>query len=154
LHLHSHPRAQRAVGAWLGPRDQHDGYKPQVRRDGDSVRLFTRRGYDWSGRYPAIVVTAMQLRATSRDCFKVKNPDSPAMIRAREAQSGDAVDRGLSKYKLEPMDLANMRQNGVRSLEVMCLPARGDPQCRSVSELERALGSDGARARENRPFVD
>jgi bifunctional non-homologous end joining protein LigD len=29
------------------------------------VRLFTRRGYDWSGRYPAIVVTAMQLRADS-----------------------------------------------------------------------------------------
>jgi bifunctional non-homologous end joining protein LigD len=29
------------------------------------VRLFTRRGYDWSGRYPAIVVTAMQLRAAS-----------------------------------------------------------------------------------------
>jgi hypothetical protein len=24
------------------------------------------------------------------------------------------------KYKIEPMDLANMRQNGVRSLEVMC----------------------------------
>jgi bifunctional non-homologous end joining protein LigD len=29
------------------------------------VRLFTRNGYDGSGRYPAIVVTAMQLRATS-----------------------------------------------------------------------------------------
>jgi hypothetical protein len=26
----------------------------------------------------------------------------------------------LSKYKFEPMDLANMRQNGVRSIEVMC----------------------------------
>jgi hypothetical protein len=23
--------------------------------------MFTRRGYDWSGRYPAIVVTAVQL---------------------------------------------------------------------------------------------
>jgi bifunctional non-homologous end joining protein LigD len=29
------------------------------------VRLFTRRGYDWSGRYPTIAVTAMQLRARS-----------------------------------------------------------------------------------------
>jgi bifunctional non-homologous end joining protein LigD len=37
----------------------------QVRRHGDAVRLFTRRGYDWSGRYPAIVITAMQLRARS-----------------------------------------------------------------------------------------
>jgi bifunctional non-homologous end joining protein LigD len=40
---------------------KHDGYRLQVRRDGAAVRLFTRRGYDWSGRYPAIVVTAVQL---------------------------------------------------------------------------------------------
>jgi bifunctional non-homologous end joining protein LigD len=44
---------------------KHDGYRLQVRRDGDAVRLFTRRGYDWSGRYPAIVATAMQLLAAS-----------------------------------------------------------------------------------------
>jgi bifunctional non-homologous end joining protein LigD len=44
---------------------RHDGYRLQVRRDGDTVRLFTRRGYDWSGRYPAIAVTTMQLRARS-----------------------------------------------------------------------------------------
>jgi hypothetical protein len=36
-----------------------------VRRVGDTVRLFTRRGYDWSGRYPAIAVTATLLRARS-----------------------------------------------------------------------------------------
>jgi hypothetical protein len=28
------------------------------------------------------------------------------------------------KYKFEPMDLANMRQNGVRSLDVMCHACR------------------------------
>src|ERR1700743_438121 len=44
---------------------KHDGYRLQVRRAGDAVRLFTRRGYDWSGRYPAITLTAMQLRADS-----------------------------------------------------------------------------------------
>jgi bifunctional non-homologous end joining protein LigD len=44
---------------------KHDGYRLQVRREGDAVRLFTRRGYDWSGRYPAIAVTAMLLRARS-----------------------------------------------------------------------------------------
>jgi bifunctional non-homologous end joining protein LigD len=31
----------------------------------DGMRLFTRRGYDWTGRYPAIAGTAMQLRAGS-----------------------------------------------------------------------------------------
>jgi bifunctional non-homologous end joining protein LigD len=33
---------------------KHDGYRLIVRRDGDGVRLFTRRGYDWTARYPAI----------------------------------------------------------------------------------------------------
>jgi hypothetical protein len=33
---------------------KHDGYRLIVRRDGETVRLFTRRGYDWTGRYPAI----------------------------------------------------------------------------------------------------
>jgi bifunctional non-homologous end joining protein LigD len=41
---------------------KHDGYRLQVRREGDKVRLFTRRGYDWSKRYPR---TAAALRCTS-----------------------------------------------------------------------------------------
>jgi bifunctional non-homologous end joining protein LigD len=44
---------------------KHDGYRLQVRRHGDAVRLFTRRGYDWTARYPAIAVTATLLRARS-----------------------------------------------------------------------------------------
>ena len=44
---------------------KHDGYRLQVRREGEVVRLFTRRGYDCSGRYPAIAVTATLLRAKS-----------------------------------------------------------------------------------------
>jgi hypothetical protein len=34
------------------------------------------------------------------------------------------MDRGLSKYKFEPTELTNMRQNGVRSLLVMCFGCR------------------------------
>jgi hypothetical protein len=37
---------------------KHDGYRLQVHRHGAAVRLFTRRGYDWSERYPAIASTA------------------------------------------------------------------------------------------------
>src|ERR1700760_4889368 len=44
---------------------KHDGYRLQVRREGEVVRLFTRRGYDWTERYPAIAGTAAQLRARS-----------------------------------------------------------------------------------------
>jgi bifunctional non-homologous end joining protein LigD len=44
---------------------KHDGYRLQVRREGDVVRLFTRRGFDWTKRYPAIVRTALALPARS-----------------------------------------------------------------------------------------
>jgi bifunctional non-homologous end joining protein LigD len=44
---------------------KHDGYRMQVRRAGDRVRLFTRRGHDWTDRYPRIVEAATALRASS-----------------------------------------------------------------------------------------
>jgi bifunctional non-homologous end joining protein LigD len=53
----------------VGPRwvheIKHDGYRLQVKRDGARVRLFTRRGYDWTDRYPRIVEAAAALRAIS-----------------------------------------------------------------------------------------
>jgi ATP-dependent DNA ligase len=33
---------------------KHDVYGLIVRRDGPAVRLFTRRGFDWTDRYPVI----------------------------------------------------------------------------------------------------
>jgi ATP dependent DNA ligase domain len=44
---------------------KHDGYRLIVRRDGDTVRLFTRRGYNWTDRYPAIAAVAAKLKARS-----------------------------------------------------------------------------------------
>ena len=43
---------------------KHDGYRLMVWRDGGRVRLFTRRGFDWTLRYPRIVRSARLLRAT------------------------------------------------------------------------------------------
>ena len=36
-----------------------------MRRDGATLRLFTRRGHDWTDRYPAIASAAAKLRAKS-----------------------------------------------------------------------------------------
>jgi ATP-dependent DNA ligase len=44
---------------------KHDGYWLIVRRDGECVRLFTRRGYDWTERFPVIAAAAAALRAKS-----------------------------------------------------------------------------------------
>jgi hypothetical protein len=45
---------------------KHDGYRLIVGRDRGTVRLFTRRGYDWTGRYPVIASTAAKLCASPR----------------------------------------------------------------------------------------
>ena len=44
---------------------KYDGYRLRVERDGDRVRLFSRNGYDWTGRYPWIVEAARDRRASS-----------------------------------------------------------------------------------------
>jgi bifunctional non-homologous end joining protein LigD len=44
---------------------KHDGYRLIVSRDGERVRLFTRRGYDWTERFPAIATAVAKLRAKS-----------------------------------------------------------------------------------------
>ena len=41
---------------------KHDGFRLIVVRDGDRVRLLTRNGHDWSGRYPWIVESALKNR--------------------------------------------------------------------------------------------
>jgi ATP-dependent DNA ligase len=43
---------------------KYDGYRLRLERDGDRVRLFTRGGHDWAGRYPWIAETARKIRKT------------------------------------------------------------------------------------------
>src|ERR671925_1676616 len=44
---------------------KHDGFRMLVRRDAAGVRLFTRNGHDWTGRFPLIAHAALSLKATS-----------------------------------------------------------------------------------------
>src|SRR5690348_13084654 len=44
---------------------KHDGYRLMVRRAGDKVRVYTRRGADWTARFPAITAAAATLKARS-----------------------------------------------------------------------------------------
>jgi bifunctional non-homologous end joining protein LigD len=44
---------------------KHDGYRLIARKDGRRVRLYTRRGYNWSGKYPWIVESLLSLRVQS-----------------------------------------------------------------------------------------
>jgi bifunctional non-homologous end joining protein LigD len=44
---------------------KHDGYRLIARRNGDRVRLYTRRGYNWADRYPRILEALRSLRVRS-----------------------------------------------------------------------------------------
>jgi bifunctional non-homologous end joining protein LigD len=44
---------------------KHDGYRFICRRDGDRVRVFSRRGHDWTDRVPAIAEALQSLRVKS-----------------------------------------------------------------------------------------
>jgi bifunctional non-homologous end joining protein LigD len=44
---------------------KHDGYRMMAWREGDDVRLYTRRGYDWSERYPSVVAALRSLKVGS-----------------------------------------------------------------------------------------
>ena len=41
---------------------KHDGFRLLIHRDGDVVRLFTRRGYEWTHRFPRVIDQARRLK--------------------------------------------------------------------------------------------
>jgi bifunctional non-homologous end joining protein LigD len=44
---------------------KYDGYRIRLERDDDRVRLITRGGYDWTGRFPWIVEAPRRNRTSS-----------------------------------------------------------------------------------------
>ncbi len=44
---------------------KHDGFRFICRRDRDRVRIFSRRGHDWTDRVPAIAEALQSLRVKS-----------------------------------------------------------------------------------------
>jgi bifunctional non-homologous end joining protein LigD len=64
---------------------KHDGFRLMARRNRDGVRLYTRNGYDFAGRFPQIVEAVSKLNA--RSCFI----DGEAVV---------VDERGLSTFDL------------------------------------------------------
>jgi bifunctional non-homologous end joining protein LigD len=90
---------------------KHDGYRLQVQRVGDKVRLFTRRGYDWTGRYPAIAVTATLLCARSFTLdgeAVVCGPDGVAVFDALHRR-GTVTEAMLYAFDLLELDGEDLR---------------------------------------------
>jgi bifunctional non-homologous end joining protein LigD len=88
---------------------KHDGYRLIVRREGATVRLYTRRGYDWTDRYPAIAGAAAKLRARSFTLdgeAVVCGPDGVAVFDAlhRRGRASDAILQAFDLLELDGVD--------------------------------------------------
>jgi bifunctional non-homologous end joining protein LigD len=100
---------------------KHDGYRLIVRRDGETVRLFTRRGYDWTDRYRGIAVTASKLRAKSFTLdgeAAVCGPDGIAVFDALHRR------RGATDAVLQAFDLLEFNGEDLRPLPLEKRKAR------------------------------
>jgi bifunctional non-homologous end joining protein LigD len=107
---------------------KHDGYRLIVRRDGETVRLFTRRGYDWTERYPAIAAAAAKLRAKSFTLdgeAVVAGADGIAVFAAlhRRGRVSDAILQAFDPLELDGEDLRPL-QLGIRKGRLARLLAR------------------------------
>jgi ATP-dependent DNA ligase len=91
---------------------KHDGFRLMVRREGGRVRLFTRGGHDWAGRFPRIVEAASRLRMPS---FLI---DGEAVIcRANGISDFDALRSRRRDYDvtLIAFDLIEMQGDDLRN---------------------------------------
>ena len=132
---------------------KHDGYRLQVRREGEAVHLFTRRGYDWSGRYPAIAVTAMLLRAKSftldGEAVRVRGLDGVAAFDAlhRRGTVSEAMLYAFDLLELNGEDLrrqplSDRKQAAPRG----CWAGAGSASCSAITPTMTALRSSGRPA--------
>src|SRR3954447_24131365 len=110
-------KAERApVGpAWVFE-IKHDGYRLMVRKDDERVRIYTRRGADWTQRFPRIVGAARRLKARSilldGECivFDGKGMPNFALLHSRD------YDREAS---LAAFDLLEHDGEDVRKLQLV-----------------------------------
>ena len=89
---------------------KHDGYRLIVRGASPLVRLFTRRGFDWTDRYPAIAGAAAKLAARSFTIdgeAVVCGPDGVAVFDAlhRRHKASDAIVYAFDLLELDGEDL-------------------------------------------------
>jgi bifunctional non-homologous end joining protein LigD len=80
---------------------KHDGFRIMARRDNSGVRLYTRNGYDFAGRFPQIVEAVSKLKV--RSCFI----DGEAIV---------VDDRGLQRLTCSALGVTTMRPSFAPSI--------------------------------------
>jgi len=107
-----------------------DGYRALIHREGNGARLFTRRGYDWTHHFPAIVSAANAVRAKSflidGEAVWCDENGLPAFNRLRQRQYEPAVF--LYAFDLIHLNGRDLRDEPIESRKAL------------LSELIRGAG--------------
>jgi ATP-dependent DNA ligase len=91
---------------------KHDGYRLMVRKDNEAVRVYTRRGADWTERFPRIVQAARRLKVRSflldgeGVVYDKKGVPSFALLHSREYDK----EASLAAFDLLELDGADVRK--------------------------------------------
>jgi bifunctional non-homologous end joining protein LigD len=115
---------------------KHDGYRLIVRKQGDRVRLFTRRGYDWTDRYPRISAAVAAIQAASAtidgevvwcdgeglaifDNLHSRAYDGEAIFYAFDLLELDGVDHRPQLLELRKAALAKLLRNAAHGIHLV-----------------------------------
>jgi bifunctional non-homologous end joining protein LigD len=94
-------------GNWISE-IKFDGYRMLAFKDGESVRLLTRNGLDWTGRVPSVAaaVAALAPARMLLDCELVAlRPDGVSSFGDLQAALSDGRDAGLALYAFDLLHL-------------------------------------------------
>jgi ATP-dependent DNA ligase len=120
------PAAKPAAGAGWLHEIKHDGFRMLVRRDAAGVRLFTRNGHDWTGRFPLIARAALSLKAASclidGEAVACDDDGLPVFDRLRYRRADGSVF--LYAFDLIELDGDDLRREPIApwSCLLPCLP--------------------------------
>jgi bifunctional non-homologous end joining protein LigD len=123
---------------------KHDGFRMMVRRDAAGVRLLTRRGSDWTQRYPLIAaaVDALSVRSCLIDGEAIACGDDglPAFDRLRYRRHDASVF--LYAFDLIELNGADLRPDPleVRKATLASVLAKAGPGLRLNEHLEHDNG--------------
>jgi ATP-dependent DNA ligase len=111
---------------------KHDGYRLMARRSGDSVRLLTRNGFDWTDRFPLVAAATRALDINS--ClidgeaiasgadgladFQLLRRRAPAILCAFDLLELDGKDMRREPIEVRKVELARLLRRSAIGLEL------------------------------------
>jgi bifunctional non-homologous end joining protein LigD len=124
---------------------KHDGYRLMARRDPVGIRLLTRRGNDWSARYPLVVeaVNHLMVRSCLIDGEVVCCDDRGLAIFSTLRRRRNEPDAFLYAFDLLELDGLDMRREPIetRKATLASLLRKGKPGVRLNEHIAHPNGA-------------